>query len=225
MLTSPGRYKAMTALMLLAPCTPMLFQGQEFAASSPFYYFADQKLELTVQTHEGRKKFLSQFRSLATAEMQESIPRPDDPVLFEHSKLDFSERQSHEGIYALHKDLLKLRREDPTFRAQAKGMVDGAVLEDEAFVLRFFSNQGEDRLLLVNLGRDLHLDPAPEPLLAPPEGSLWRVMLATTDLKYGGCGTPQPDARDNWHIPGHAAVALAPREDMLTYLGEFKWMR
>jgi maltooligosyltrehalose trehalohydrolase len=225
MLTSPGRYRAITALMLLAPCTPMLFQGQEFAALSPFYYFADQKFELTVQTHEGRKKFLSQFRSLATAEMQESIPRPDDPVLFEQSKLDFSERQRHRGIYELHKDLLRLRREDPAFRAQAKGMVDGAVLGDEAFVLRFFSDKGKDRLLLVNLGRDLHLDPAPEPLLAPVEGTLWRVMLATTDLKYGGCGTPQPDTKDNWHIPGHAAVVLAPKEDMLTYLGEFKWMR
>src|SRR5262249_20240422 len=40
-LTSPGRFRAMTALFLLAPGTPMLFQGQEFAASSPFLYFAD----------------------------------------------------------------------------------------------------------------------------------------------------------------------------------------
>jgi hypothetical protein len=71
----------------------------------------------------------------------------------------------------------------------------------------------------------LHLDPAPEPLLAPVEGNLWRVMLATTDLKYGGCGTPQPDARDNWRIPVHAAVVLAPRIDDLAYLGEFKWTR
>jgi maltooligosyltrehalose trehalohydrolase len=225
MMASPGRYRAMTALMLLAPCTPMLFQGQEFASSSPFYYFADQKLELTELTYNGRKKFLAQFRSLATAEMQESILRPDDPVLFEQSKLDFSERQSHKGIYELHKDLLRLRREDPTFRAQAKGMVDGAVLGDESFVLRFFSSQEEDRLILVNLGVDLHLDPAPEPLLAPPEGRLWKVMLATTDPKYGGCGTPMPDGNDNWRVPGHAAVVLAPIADMQAYLGEFKWTK
>ena len=42
-LTSPGRYRAMTALMLLAPGTPMLFQGQEFAASAPFLYFAGSR--------------------------------------------------------------------------------------------------------------------------------------------------------------------------------------
>lgn len=225
MLTSPGRYRAMTLLMLLAPGTPMLFQGQEFAASSPFHYFADHRPETIELTHEGRRKFLKQFRSLATAEMQELVPSPNDREFFERSKLDFSERISHEGIYLLHKDLLKLRREDPTFSAQEKGMVDGAVLGQEAFILRFFSRKGDDRLILVNLGVDLHLDPAPEPLLAPPEGNLWKVLLATTDPKYGGCGTPPPEDRDNWKIPGHAAVVLAPIADMQAYLGEFKWMK
>lgn len=224
MLTSPGRYRAITVLMLLSPCTPMLFQGQEFAASSPFHYFADHGPETIKMTHEGRRKFLKQFRSLATEEMQNLVPSPNDTNLFEQSKLDFSERQSHEGVYLLHKDLLKLRREDPAFRAQEKGMLDGAVLGSEAFVLRFFSNEGGDRLMLVNLGVDLHLDPAPEPLLAPPEGCLWRILLATTDPKYGGCGTPLPEGRDGWRIPGHAAVVLAPVVDMQSYLGEFKWM-
>lgn len=225
MLTSPGRYRAMTVLMLLAPGTPMLFQGQEFAASSPFYYFADHRPETIELTHDGRRKFLKQFRSLATAEMQNLVPSPNNPTFFERSKLDFSERKKHEGIYLLHKDLLKLRKEDPTFRAQGKGMVDGSVLGQEAFVLRFFSSEGEDRLILVNLGVDLHLDPAPEPLLAPPEGNLWKIMLATTDPKYGGCGTPLPEGENNWRIPGHAAVVLAPIADMQAYLGEFKWMR
>ncbi len=45
-LAAPGRYRAMTALLLLAPGTPMLFQGQEFAASAPFVYFADHRPEL-----------------------------------------------------------------------------------------------------------------------------------------------------------------------------------
>jgi len=225
MLTSPGRYKAITAMMLLAPGTPMLFQGQEFAASSPFYYFADHKPEISKLAHIGRKKFLKQFRSLATSEMQELIQNPSDPKLFEQSLLDLSERKSHEAIYAMHKDLLKLRREDPTFGAQRKGAIDGSVLGEEAFLLRFFSDENEDRLLLVNLGRDLHLDPAPEPLLAPPEGKLWKIIFATTDPRYGGCGTLEPDTKDNWRIPGHAAVALAPMSDGRAYLGEFKWKR
>jgi maltooligosyltrehalose trehalohydrolase len=62
----------------------------------------------------------------------------------------------------------------------------------------------------VNLGRDLHLDPAPEPLLAPPEGCKWRVLFSTEDPRYGGCGTTPLDTEENWRITGHAAVALAP---------------
>src|SRR5207237_9192328 len=64
-LTSPGRYRAMTALLLLAPGTPMLFQGQEFASSSPFFYFADHHPELAKLVCAGRRKFLAQFRRLA----------------------------------------------------------------------------------------------------------------------------------------------------------------
>ena len=60
-LTSPGRYKALTAVMLLGPGTPMLFQGEEFAASSPFFYFADFPCELARLTRQGRAEFLSQF--------------------------------------------------------------------------------------------------------------------------------------------------------------------
>jgi hypothetical protein len=59
-------------------------------------------------------------------------------------------------------------REDPVFRAQRPGGVDGAVLGPEAFVLRFFGGTDRDRLLVVNFGRDLHLAPVAEPLLAPP---------------------------------------------------------
>src|SRR4030042_4736210 len=45
-LTSPSRYRALTALLLLAPQIPMLFQGQEFGSSSPFLYFADHQKDV-----------------------------------------------------------------------------------------------------------------------------------------------------------------------------------
>ena len=51
----------MTALMLLMPATPMLFQGQEFSASTPFLYFADHKPDLAKLVRQGRCEFLSQF--------------------------------------------------------------------------------------------------------------------------------------------------------------------
>jgi maltooligosyltrehalose trehalohydrolase len=210
LLTSPGRYKALTALLLLGPGTPMLFQGQEFAASSPFFFFADFTGELARLTRQGRVAFLSQFPSLAQPEMHVRLSDPTDPETFACSKLDWSERQHHADMYALHRDLLQLRRTDPVFRSQRRGGMDGAVLEAEAFVLRFFGVHGDDRLLVVNLGPALHLNPAPEPLLAPPESMAWAILWSTEDPRYGGCGTAPLEDEANWHLPGHAAVVLRP---------------
>jgi maltooligosyltrehalose trehalohydrolase len=95
-------------------------------------------------------------------------------------------------------------------RATAKGTVDGAVLGAEAFALRFFGVDGDDRLLAVNLGADLELNPAPEPLLAPPAESLWSILWSSEDVRYGGPGTPAIESRRNWRVPGHAAVVLRP---------------
>ncbi|MFP5286293.1 MAG: DUF3459 domain-containing protein, partial [Thermoanaerobaculia bacterium] len=212
LLSSPGRYRAMTALLLLGPATPLLFQGQEFCASAPFLYFADHEPELARSVSRGRREFLSQFPSLRSPEMGACIPDPHEPSTFEVCRLDLSERESHAPAYALHRDLLRLRREDPVFRAQGAGGLDGAVLTPEAFVLRFF-NEGDDRLLVVNLGRDLRLVPAPEPLLAPPADACWEVLWSSEDPRYGGCGAPPPEDRDGgWRLPGQAAVVLRPKE-------------
>jgi maltooligosyltrehalose trehalohydrolase len=210
-LTSPSRYRAITAVFLLAPQTPMLFQGQEFAASSPFFYFVDQKEEIARSVAKGRAQFLSQFRVLATPEMQARLPDPGDPMTFVRSKLDHNERRSHAEEYALYRDLLRIRSDDPTFRTQRYAAVDGAVLGAEAFVLRFFSEKpGEDRLVLVNLGRDLFLEPSPEPLLAPLERMSWAVMWASEDPRYGGSGIPSWPTEGNWHLQGETAVLLRP---------------
>ena len=209
-LTSPGRYRALTALLLLAPSTPMLFQGQEFASSAPFLFFADHDEDLSKQVCGGRADFLAQFRSAATKESRARLPDPSAVETFERCKLDLSERERNREVYDLHRDLLRLRREDEVFSAQRPRGVDGAVLGREAFVLRFFGEEGDDRLLVVNFGRDLHLDIAPEPLLAPPVDSVWTALWSSEDPRYGGAGTPPLESEYNWGIPGHAAVALAP---------------
>ena len=220
-LAAPGALRAMTALLLLAPGTPMLFQGQEFASSNPFLFFADQKPEIAALVRKGRAEFLSQWRSLVTVEMQASIPDPALYATFERSKLDHSERDRdfHREMWSLHQDLLRLRREDPVFSAQAPGAVDGAVLGTDSFVLRFFGAARSDRLLVMNFGIDVHLNPAPEPLLAPPENATWEILWSSEDRRYGGWGTPLVDTpEDNWRIPGQAAVVLAPRRSGAEWL-------
>ena len=210
-ISSPGNYKAMTALTLLMPGTPMLFQGQEFAASTHFFFFADHKPELAKKIEEGRVEFLSQWRSLVLPEMKKCFQDPSERETFELSKLDHAEVQRHGEIYALHRDLLTLRREDAVISLQGDNGLDGAVLSDECLLLRFFSSDfSEDRLLLVNLGRDLELNPAPEPLLAPPLGKRWMKLWSSDDPQYGGCGTAVLDSAQNWKIPGRAAVLVHP---------------
>ena len=207
-LTSPGRFKAMTALFLLGTGTPMLFQGQEFAASTPFLYFADHNPELAKLVAEGRHQFLKQFSSLACPECSPHLQNPESEHTFSKCKLDFSERKRNAGCYELHRDLLKLRREDPVFNAPRPGGMDGAVLGAEALVLRFFGDDGDDRLLLVNFGADLQLTTAPEPLLAPAEDARWKLLWSSEDPRYDGFGT-SPPGDGPWRISGHSALVLA----------------
>ncbi len=211
-LTSPGRHRAMTALLLLSPPTPMLFQGQEFGASQPFRYFADFSGELAKSVREGRVEFLKQFRNMLPPESQEALPDPADPVAFEECKLDpDAERRQNEPIFKLHKDLLRMRREDPVFQKQDNSGVFGAVIGAEAFVLRFFGENSDDRLLIVNLDRDVELKPAPEPLLAPPPDCEWELIWSSESPEYGGSGVLPFDGLTEVRLPGRAAIVLKPK--------------
>jgi maltooligosyltrehalose trehalohydrolase len=207
-LTSPGRLRAMTVLLLLSPGTPMLFQGQEFAASTPFQFFADHDAELSELVAKGRAEFMTQFRSFGESHVRVTLPDPGDRKTFTQCKLDFSERERHAGIYALHEDLIQLRRNDPVFSRMAK--IDGAVLGDRTFVVRYFAPDGADRILIMNLDMDLHFLSIPEPLLAPPPGCRWQVLFSSEHPKYGGSGIYLPESDLGWNIPGESATVLIP---------------
>ncbi len=273
MLASPGGYRALTALLLLGPATPMLFQGQESGSASPWYYFCDHQGELARAVKAGRLKLLGQFPSIA-GEVARHLPAPEALETFLMSKLetdapatrtdrlDSSDRSDgadrsngrdrrdgsdrrRTAALALHRDLLRLRREDPVFRLQGAAGLDTAVLGPAAFVVRFFApspgaaaapataaSQGAgasladvaagadvadvadgpgDRLLLINLGRDLALAGPSEPLLAPPPDGRWQVLWSSEAPAYGGSGAAPPeDSQGRWCIPGQAAVVMRP---------------
>ncbi len=209
-LTTPGRLRALTALLLLAPETPLVFMGQEFAASSPFPFFADHHAQLAPLVQAGRKKFLARFPSYATAHVQATIPDPADPATFQRSKLNLLERHAHAPVYRLHHDLLQLRRQDPVLAAQDRRHLDGAVLGPDAFILRFFDPHGHHRLLLVNLGAALSLDSAPEPLLAPAPHAGWQLIWSSDAPSYDGPGASHPCALGTWTLAAESAVVLTP---------------
>ena len=69
-----SRARVANGLLLTAPGTPMLFMGQEFAASTRFMFFADHHEELAALVHKGRREFLSQFRAYADEAAQQLVP-------------------------------------------------------------------------------------------------------------------------------------------------------
>ena len=214
-LTSPGRYRALTALLLLGPQTPLLFQGEEFGSSAPFLYFADHEPELRGLVRRGREAFLAQFLSVGE-DAPHAVPDPGSPDTFARSRLVWSEREQNRTHVALHQDLIALRRSDAVLSGGVRA-IDGAVLGPQAFVLRFFAIDGNDRLLIVNLGPDLFAEILPEPLLAPPPPARdkgWTRIWYSDDLRYGGRGAPIPETDvGTWRIPAESATLLAPSGD------------
>ena len=202
-LSHPASFRAATGLLLLGPATPMLFQGQEFAASAPFLYFADHEPELAALVETGRKKFLEQFDALAGAELQAQLPSPHDPEVFRRCKIDWNERERNAPVLDMHRDLLRIRRENPPFPAQ-NAAIDGAVLAERCFVLRSLRRTDDDQLLIVNLGDEFRLEPIKEPLLAPESGKDWTVAWSSESPRYGGSAAPVWDVHGkdgSWRIP------------------------
>jgi maltooligosyltrehalose trehalohydrolase len=207
-LTSPGLLRAMTALLLLAPQTPLLFQGQEFGASSPFLYFNDCHGDQAEGVRKGRAKFLAQFPSLASPEAQAVLTDPCDRATFERSKLDSAERARHGPVYQLHRDLLQLRHHDSVLSRRGEVPVECAPLDRDALVLRFGLDSHECRLIVLNFGRPLRRGSIPQPLVAPPAGCHWQMLWSSEDPRYGGSGTPPVETDQGWQIPGQAALVL-----------------
>ena len=217
---SPQRYRAMCGYWLLAPGTPMFFQGQEYGAEEPFHYFAHHKEELAQAVRSGRADFLKQFGSIDTEMMKGCMADPESHATFEKSKLDARLRKVPNKFEAMFVDLLRLRREDKAIARQAVGVVDGAVLSDECFVLRFFGeakNGNEDRLLVVNFGSNYDMEHCPEPLLAPPAGMGWKMKWTSEDPRYGGCGIAFPLTQSGWQVPGEMAMLLEPSDEVNEY--------
>ncbi|MBX4926980.1 malto-oligosyltrehalose trehalohydrolase [Rhizobium binae] len=213
-MTSPARLRALTALQLLGPQTPMLFQGQEFGSSSPFYYFADHDGEIADIVRQGRRDFISQFPNLRDEKLVEHMADPCARATFDEAKLDWAEWERNAAIVRFHRDLLHLRQTDKAFSRQAcarDGQMDGSILSSTALLLRFFAEKPSDeRLLLINFGNDIVVDSLPDPLFAPPGGHHWHLSWSSEEAAYGGSGRRCYDFHKPWVLNGDIALVLAP---------------
>jgi maltooligosyltrehalose trehalohydrolase len=106
-------YRAASALLLVAPETPLLFMGQEWAATSPFVFFTDHEPDLGRKITEGRRQEFSEFSPFADPEARNRIPDPQAAATFEGSRLTWDEITAppHAGVLQLYRALLALRRD------------------------------------------------------------------------------------------------------------------
>ena len=111
-LTTPGRVKIAAALVMVSPFVPLVFQGEEWAASSPFLFFTDHEQELGRLVSEGRKKEFAAFGWQA-----EEIPDPQDEATFARSRLRWDEiaEPEHAGVLGWYRELIALRRSSADF--------------------------------------------------------------------------------------------------------------
>jgi maltooligosyltrehalose trehalohydrolase len=192
-LTSRDRAKLAAALVLTAPFVPMLFQGEEFAASAPFQYFADfpDDPELSRAVSKGRRDEFAAF-----GWKPEDIPDPASPETFERSKLDWTEidREPHRDLLRWHRKVIKLRRQLPELTDGRLDMVNTAFSEQDRWLVI-------ERCLVtiaVNFADDRRRLPF-------PEGRPRTVLLSTHD---GECEI----GRDSISLPGNALVLLGPSD-------------
>jgi maltooligosyltrehalose trehalohydrolase len=212
----PAAWRAAVALLLCAPQTPLLFMGQEWAASSPFLYFTDHHPELGRRVTAGRREEFRRFPSFASAAARGHLPDPQAPETFERSRLRWEERELplHASSLRLHRALLALRRTHPALRdARREGGVATALGED-VLALRREPGAGTPRVLVARLRGSGTVELPPQ-LLRGPAPADWLPLLGTEDEPHAPDPRPVRLAlsgaalRLEFARPG--AVLLGPR--------------
>ena len=148
------RCRVLATVLFFAPMTPMLFMGEEWAASSPFQFFTDHEPELGKMITPGRRDEFKGFKAFSDPAILERFPDPQSEETFQRSKLRWDERDAEPqaSMLKFYRSLLRLRREDPVLRAASRARFE-ARAEGDLLISRRWSETGE-RLLLANLGDD-----------------------------------------------------------------------
>ncbi len=144
-------YRSVSALLLLLPQTPLLFMGQEWAASTPFQFFTDHNAELGALVSEGRRREFAEFSVFS----DDGIPDPQAEGTFLASRLNWDEltAEPHAATLRLYKSLLHLRRSEPALRAagSSPNLYIQALDDDTLLLGRGAGNEPSGLLAVIRL--------------------------------------------------------------------------
>jgi maltooligosyltrehalose trehalohydrolase len=185
----PPAYAAAATLVLLAPETPLLFMGQEWACSSPFQYFTDHTEPLGSQVTEGRRREFRDFAAFRDTAARAGIPDPQDPATFERSRLRWDDipEPGHAGMLQLHRAALALRRQ-----GRGAGLRFGAAFapDDHTVVVRYMATSGGlGRVVIACLDEAAHVT-IDLPVERIPTAGSWRIVLDTETAAFGDVAQP-----------------------------------
>lgn len=192
-LVEPGRLRAALAVMLLAPSPPLLFMGEEWAASTPFLFFCDFSEDLHEAVREGRRREFARFERFRAPAAREVIPDPDAADTFTRSRLDWRERgePGHRDWLAFYRRLLRLRAERLLPRLEGSRALGAGALGPAAVQAAWRLGDGGILRLWANLGAEaVRLD-------APPSGER---LLAVMEAPEIPCEASLPPASAFWSL-------------------------
>ncbi|HEY8503826.1 MAG TPA: malto-oligosyltrehalose trehalohydrolase [Gemmataceae bacterium] len=177
----PAAYRAAGAVLLLAPQTPLLFQGQEWAAGTPFLYFTDHNQELGKLVTEGRRREFKTFKAF-------SDPQAESTFLQSRLRWDETEREPHASTLRLYRRLLALRRSEPALGADGRAEFRAEAIDPATLLMRHAGKDGSRLVLVARLKGGGTADLA-EALSRAGAGGPWETALTTEDAPFA------PDAR------------------------------
>ena len=142
-------WRALSVLLLLAPHTPMLFMGQEWAASTPFQFFTDHHQDLGRKVTEGRRAEFAAFD--AFRHPGQEVPDPQAPSTFYRSRLRWSESEApeHASVLRLYTRLLQLRRTHPAAQCRTRESFEVRTLDSHTLSMQRSSAEERDRLVAI----------------------------------------------------------------------------
>jgi maltooligosyltrehalose trehalohydrolase len=184
-------WRAASVLLLTAPMTPLLFMGQEWAASTPFQFFTDMEPELGRLVTEGRRQEFAAFPEFSDPIARTAIPDPQSAATFAASRLQWEERAGagHREVLELYRALLGLRRAHAALGASPAPTADASAPDDDSIVMSR-RDEGDTFWIVARLSSPGSVD---VPMAA---GS---VVLTTEDVAFAP--DPEPPAI-HWHASG-----------------------
>jgi maltooligosyltrehalose trehalohydrolase len=185
-------FRAASVLMLCAPATPLLFMGQEWAASTPFLFFTDHPPELGKLVTEGRRREFRHFEQFAATDQCNDIPDPQGEETFARCRLRWPEltTEPHASMFRLYQALLNVRRTESAIRyAEAKTFL-ACALSETTLLMRQDADVGTTLLAIIQMDGEAEIDLTGHEALAGLIADRCQLILTTEDPPFAPDGQP-----------------------------------